>query len=59
MFRVLVTDEVDQEGVVLLTAEPALQVDELPTLPKDELLRRIGEYDAIVGAAPRAFLPNC
>lgn len=49
MFRVLVTDDVDQEGVDLLTAEPALQVDELPTLPKDELLRRIGDYDAIVG----------
>ncbi len=49
MFRVLVTDDVDQEGVDLLTAEPALQVDELPTLPKDDLLRRIGDYDAIVG----------
>ncbi len=49
MFRVLVTDEVDQEGVVLLTAEPSLQVDEVPTLPKEELLARIGDYDAIVG----------
>ena len=48
-YRVLVTDEVDQEGVVLLTAEPSLQVDELPTLPKEELLARIGDYDAIVG----------
>ncbi|WP_439642737.1 phosphoglycerate dehydrogenase [Gemmatimonas sp.] len=49
MFRVLVTDEVDQEGLALLAAEPQLQVDEVPTLPKDELLSRIGEYDAIVG----------
>jgi D-3-phosphoglycerate dehydrogenase / 2-oxoglutarate reductase len=49
VFRVLVTDDVDQEGVVLLTAEPSLQVDELPTLPKEELLARIGDYDAIVG----------
>jgi D-3-phosphoglycerate dehydrogenase len=49
MFRVLVTDEVDQEGLALLAAEPQLQVDEVPTLPKDELLARIGEYDAIVG----------
>jgi D-3-phosphoglycerate dehydrogenase len=47
--RVLVTDEIDRDGVVLLEAEPALQVDELPTLPKDDLLARSGDYDAIVG----------
>lgn len=49
MFRVLVTDDVDPEGLALLAAEPALQVDEVPTLPRDELLARIGDYDAIVG----------
>lgn len=48
-YRVLVTDGVDPEGVALLLAEPALEVDELPTLPREELLRRIGDYDAIVG----------
>ncbi len=48
-FRVLVTDDVDPEGVALLTAESQLQVDEVPTLPRDELLRRIPDYDAIVG----------
>lgn len=48
-FRVLVTDEIDPEGVQLLAAQPELQVDEVPTLPKQELLARIGEYDAIVG----------
>lgn len=48
-YRVLVTDEIDPEGVALLTSEPALSVDELPTLSKDEILARIGEYDAIVG----------
>ena len=47
--RVLVTDEIDPEGVQLLQAEPRLRVDELPTLPKQELLARIVEYDAIVG----------
>ncbi|MBW7934673.1 MAG: phosphoglycerate dehydrogenase [Gemmatimonadaceae bacterium] len=47
--RILVTDEIDPEGVALLRAEPAFQVDELPTLPAAELLERIGEYDAIVG----------
>lgn len=48
-FRVLVTDEVDSEGVDLLLAEPRLKVDVLPTLPAAELLERIAEYDAIVG----------
>ncbi len=48
-YRVLVTDDVDPEGVALLVAEAELVVDEVPTLPKDELLRRIPEYDAIVG----------
>jgi D-3-phosphoglycerate dehydrogenase / 2-oxoglutarate reductase len=48
-YRVLVTDEVDPDGLALLMAEPKLQVDEVPTLPAAELLGRIGEYDAIVG----------
>ena len=48
-FRVLVTDEIDPEGVAILSAEPRIKVDEVPTLPKDELLARIPEYDAIVG----------
>ena len=48
-YRILVTDEIDPEGVALLSAEPAISVDEVPTLPKDELLTRIGDYDAIVG----------
>ena len=49
MYRVLVTDEIDPDGVALLAAEPELRVDEVPTLPAPELLQRIGEYDAIVG----------
>jgi D-3-phosphoglycerate dehydrogenase len=48
-YRVLVTDDIDRDGVALLEAEPSLQVDEVPTLPRDVLLQRIGEYDAIVG----------
>jgi D-3-phosphoglycerate dehydrogenase len=49
VYRVLVTDEIDPEGVELLSAEPALAVEVVPTLPAAELLERIGEYDAIVG----------
>ena len=48
-FRVLVTDDIDPEGVQLLQEEPQLAVDEVPTLPKQELLGRIAEYDAVVG----------
>jgi D-3-phosphoglycerate dehydrogenase len=48
-YRVLVTDEIDPEGVALLAAEPRISVDEVPTLPKEELLARIGDYDAIIG----------
>jgi D-3-phosphoglycerate dehydrogenase len=48
-FRVLVTDEIDPEGVALLAAEPKIAVDEVPTLPKEDLLARIGDYDAIIG----------
>lgn len=48
-YRVLVTDEVDPDGLALLMSEPRLQVDEVPTLPASELLARIPDYDAIVG----------
>ena len=48
-FRILVTDDVDPEGVALLQAVSDFRVDVLPTLPEQELLARIGDYDAIVG----------
>jgi D-3-phosphoglycerate dehydrogenase len=57
-FRVLVTDEIDPEGVALLRAERALQVDEVPTLPPAELLARIGEYDALVGRSATRVSPE-
>jgi D-3-phosphoglycerate dehydrogenase len=49
MLRVLVTDDIDRDGVALLEAEPRLRVDEVPTLPAAALLERAGDYDAIVG----------
>ena len=48
-YRILVTDDIDADGVALLMAEPSFVVDEVPTLPPAELLERIGGYDAIVG----------
>jgi D-3-phosphoglycerate dehydrogenase len=47
--KILVTDEIDPEGVALLQSTPDLVVDVVPTLPPEELLDRIGDYDAIVG----------
>src|SRR6185436_17682226 len=49
MMRILVTDEVDPEGVALLQAVREFKVDVVPTLPPAELLQRIGDYDAFVG----------
>lgn len=48
-FSLLVTDEIDREGVDILRAVPGFEVDELPTMPRAELLDRIGRYDAFVG----------
>jgi D-3-phosphoglycerate dehydrogenase len=48
-FKILVTDQIDPEGVALLEAESEFIVDNLPTLPVDRLLERIGDYDAFVG----------
>lgn len=48
-YRILVTDQIDREGVALLEAEPDLVIDEVPTLPVPELLERIPAYDAIIG----------
>ena len=47
--RILVTDEIDPQGVALLRDVPDFVVDELPTLPAAELLERIPDYDALVG----------
>ena len=49
MHRILVTDDIDPEGVALLTAVPEFQVDVVPTLPPKDLIARIGDYDALVG----------
>jgi D-3-phosphoglycerate dehydrogenase / 2-oxoglutarate reductase len=57
-YRVLVTDEIDPEGVAILAAEPEIEVHEVPTLPKDELLERIGDYDAIVGRSATRIGPD-
>lgn len=48
-FRVLITDEVDPEGIALLRGHPQIDAVERPTLPPAQLLEEIGEYHALVG----------
>lgn len=48
-FRVLVTDEVDPEGLAVLRAQPRIEVVEKPTRPLAEVLEEIGDYDAFIG----------
>ncbi|MGH7620029.1 MAG: NAD(P)-dependent oxidoreductase, partial [Gemmatimonadaceae bacterium] len=48
-FNILVTDEVDPDGVELLRAQPGFRIDERPTTPWRDLLDVIGDYDALVG----------
>jgi len=57
-YRVLITDDIDADGVALLMAEPELAVDEVPTLPREELLSRIGGYDALVGRSATRISPE-
>ncbi len=48
-YRVLVTDEINPEGVALLRAVPEIEVVEKPTRPLPEVLEEIHEYDALIG----------
>jgi D-3-phosphoglycerate dehydrogenase len=57
-YRILLTDDIDAEGVALLAAEPALAVDQVPTLPRNELLARIGTYDAVVVRSATKISPE-
>ncbi|HEY9516936.1 MAG TPA: phosphoglycerate dehydrogenase [Gemmatimonadaceae bacterium] len=48
-YRILVTDDIDRDGIDVLTSETAFQVDTVPTLPSADLLERINNYDALIG----------
>ena len=48
-FRVMVTDEVDPEGIALLREVPEIEVVERPTRPIPEVLEEIDGYDALIG----------
>lgn len=46
--KIIVTDEVAQEGLALLAQDPRVEIDVKLGLKKEELLAVIGDYDAII-----------
>lgn len=48
MFRVIVTEDINEKGIELLQQAPDIQVDVRMDIQRDELLKVIGDYDAIV-----------
>lgn len=57
-YRILVTDNVDPRGLEILQAVEEFDVDVTSTLPPDELLQRIGAYDAIIGRSATKISPE-
>lgn len=47
-YRVLLADRIADEGLSVLRGEPGLEVDDKSGIDKAELLRIIGDYDALV-----------
>ncbi len=48
MMKILVTDELSEEGVEMLRKGGQIQVDVRPNLPHEELVKIIGDYDALI-----------
>ncbi len=48
MYRVLVTDRLAEEGLELLRAQTSIEVEVATGLPEEDLIGRIGEYDALL-----------
>ena len=46
--KLLVTDELSKEGLDILTKGSGLQVDVKPGIPQDELIKIIGDYQALI-----------
>ena len=48
MMKLLVTDELSKEGIEMLTKDGGVQVDVKPKIPQEDLIKIIGEYDALI-----------
>jgi phosphoglycerate dehydrogenase-like enzyme len=52
--KVIVTDEMSKEGLAILTEGSKITVDVKPGISPDDLLKVIGDYDAIIGPGLRS-----
>jgi D-3-phosphoglycerate dehydrogenase len=57
-FKVLVTDNISEEGVQRLTHDGSIEVDLRPGIKADELEKIIGEYDGIVTRSGTSVTAN-
>jgi len=48
MMKLLITDELSKEGLDILTKGSGVQVEVRPGIPKDELLKIIGDFDGLI-----------
>ncbi len=48
MYRILITDDLSREGLAILDAAPDVQYDVIKRPPRQELLARARDYDAII-----------
>ena len=48
MFKILIPDDLSADGLALLKADPAIEVDVVKKMPRAELLAKIGDYDALI-----------
>jgi D-3-phosphoglycerate dehydrogenase len=48
MIKLLVTDELSEEGLEMLRKGGQVQVDVRPNIPHEELIKIIGDYDALI-----------
>ena len=47
-YKIIVCDHIHQKGLDLLTAQSDVQMENLASLPKDELLTKIKEADVVI-----------
>jgi len=48
MFKILIPDDLSADGLALLKADPAIQVDVVKKMPRADLLAKIADYDALI-----------
>ncbi|QLH74746.1 MAG: phosphoglycerate dehydrogenase [Methanomassiliicoccales archaeon] len=46
--KILITDELSKEGIEMLTKDGAIQVDVRPKISQEELIKIIGDYEALI-----------